>query len=382
MDFENISTDKAIVDPEPSRFSLKTFTDMGRYALFMASVLMGIWFVGRIFEAATHSTIFEPNLVYWMGLSTWILLGVFALAAAVQYIQLSTTQFRRFSVIVSWISFGLLVAAIIYAIQGYRIASMGLFATMAGLTEPAQQAIFQLFKFFPAAPMLPINLVAAKAMGSGLEIDALMPFVLSPSYIFIFFVWSLVFGALLLRMWGEKPIKIVHLGLAAAGLFIMMTVKSLSSFTNEQLIFLQAGAIVLFFVQVLLTYSSLRFAASGKNEDGEETSSIPLPPSALKVALFLLIVLPVLADIQNQFVLASDSRPIMHQLASDGSKDQAQYVAVTQISIHAGPAVGDDVVGILPKGTSVRVLDKKYGWVCIGEKKWVSSKFLSPRQMG
>ena len=374
MDFENISTDKPIVDPEPSRFSLKTFTDIGRYALFMASVLMGIWFVGRIFEAATQSTIFEPNLVYWMGLSTWILLGVFALAAAVQYIQLSTTQFSRFSVIVSWISFGLLVAAIIYAFQGYRIASMGLFAIMAGLTEPAQQAFFQLFKFFPAAPMLPINLVAAKAMGSGLEIDALMPFVLSPSYIFVFFVWSLVFGALLLRMLGEKSIKTVHLGLASAGLFIMMTVKSLSSFTDEQLVFLQAGAIVLFFVQVLLTYSSLRFAASGKN--------VPLPPSAFKVALFLLIILPVLADIQNQFVLASDSRPIMHQLASDVSKDRAQYVAVTQISIHAGPAVGDDVVGILPKGTSVRVLDKKYGWVCIGEKKWISSKFLSPRQMG
>ena len=68
-------------------------------------------------------------------------------------------------------------------------------------------------------------------------------------------------------------------------------------------------------------------------------------------------------------------------MASDVSKDRAQYVAVTQISIHAGPAVGDDVVGILPKGTSVRVLDKKYGWVCIGEKRWVSSKFLSPRQM-
>jgi hypothetical protein len=175
-------------------------------------------------------------------------------------------------------------------------------------------------------------------------------------------------------MRGEKSIKIVHLGLASAGLFIMMAVKSLSSYTDGQLVFLQAGAIVIFFVQVLLTYSSLRLSANGEN--------VPLPPSALKVAFFLLIILPVLADIQNQFVLASDSRPIVHQLASDVSKDQTQYVAVTQISIHAGPAVGDDVVGILPKGTRVRVLDKKYGWVCIGEKRWVSSKFLIPRQMG
>ena len=88
MNSDNINSEKAIVQ-EASGSALEVFTGIGRYALFMASVIMGIWFVGRIFEAATHSTIFEPNLVYWMGLSTWVLLGVFALATTIRSIQWS-----------------------------------------------------------------------------------------------------------------------------------------------------------------------------------------------------------------------------------------------------------------------------------------------------
>jgi hypothetical protein len=381
MNADHFNTEEVVVE-EASRSALEVFTDTGRYALFMASIIMGIWFVGRIFEAATHSTIFEPNLVYWMGLSTWVLLGVFALATTIRSIRDLTQASSRVTVIISWLSFGVLAAAILYATQGYRIASTGLFAIMAGIPEAAQQTFFQLFKFFPATPMLPINLAVAKAMGSGLEIDALMPLVWSPSYIFIFFVWSLVYGALLLRMRGGKFIKIIHLVLASAGLFIMMTGKSISHFTDEQLLFLQVGMVVLFFMQVLLTYSSIRTAAEDENEDSENTKPIPLPPSAIKVALFLLIILPVMADLGNQFALSSHSKQIVQELATGKSEGQGQYVTAAQISVRSGPAMGDEVVGILPKGTRVRALDKKYGWVCIGENKWISSRLLRPRQMG
>ena len=365
-----------------SRSAFDVFCDMGRYALFMASVIMGIWFVGRIFEAATHSTIFEPKLVYWMGLSTWVLLGGFALAATIRSVRDLTPESSRGTVIISWLSFGLLAAAIVYATQGYRIASMGLFAIMAGLPEAAQQALFQLFKFFPATPMLPINLAAAKAMGLSLEMEALMPLVWSPSYIFIFFVWSLVYGALLLRMWGGKFMKMIHLGLASAGLFIMMTVKSLSRFTDEQILFLHVGMVVLFFLQVLLTYSSIRTAAEGEKAETETPKPTPLPPPAIKVALFLLIILPVLADLGNQFALSSQSRRLVQELATDKSESQGHYVTAAQISIRSGPAIGDEVVGILPKGTRVRALDKKYGWVRIGQNKWISSRLLSPPRVG
>lgn len=382
MESENTDIKKRAISLDSLRAVGNTITDAGKYALFLALVLIGIWFVGRIFAAFSHNTVFEPILTYCMALSVWILLGVFVFGAAIHCAPQLIPYLRRRNVLISWVFFGLLGAAILYIIQGYRVASMGLFAIMSGLTEPARQSFFQLFKFFPVTPMLPINLVAAKAMGLGLEIDSLMPFVWRSSYILMCFVWSLVYGALLLRMQGGKFLKVVHLALSLAGLIIMMTLKSLSIFTKEQLIFLQMGVLILFFLQVLLTYSSLRVAARGKNEDMEETDPIPLPPTAFKVALFLLLILPILADLQNQFVLVSNSRPILQELASDQSKDQAQYVTVTQISIHSGPAVGDDVVGILPKGTLVHVFEKKYGWVCIGVNSWVSSKFLSPAQTG
>jgi len=259
---------------------------------------------------------------------------------------------------------------------------MGLFAIMAGLPEAAQQALFQLFKFFPATPMLPINLAAAKAMGLSLQMEALMPLVWSPSYIFIFFVWSLVYGALLLRMRGGKFMKVIHLGLASAVLFIMMTVKSLSRFTDEQILFLHVGMVVLFFLQVLLTYSSIRTAAEGEKAESETPKPTTLPPPAIKVALFLLIILPVLADLGNQFALSSQSRRLVQELATDKSESQGHYVTAAQISVRSGPAIGDEVVGILPKGTRVRALDKKYGWVRIGQNKWISSRLLSPPRVG
>ncbi len=377
-------------EPKVHKGTLRVFadklTDAGKYALFLALVLIGIWCVGRCFEALSHSTVFEANLVYWIALSIWILLGAFVVGSAILYSQLLSKHWKERNVIAGWAFFGVLIAAVVYVCEGYRVASMNLFAIMAGQTESAQQALFQLFKFFSATPMLPVNLLATETVGAGLEINFLMPFVWSPSCVFIFLVWSIVYGALLLRMPGEKTlnnVKMIHLVLSVAGLIIMMALKSMSTFTKEQLIIFHAGVIVLLVLQVLLTYSSLRFAIGVKSGDEDVGNARPLPPSAMKLVLFLLIILPILADLQNQFALSANSRSIIKELAYDKSKakGQAQCVTASRISVHSGPAVGDEVIGVLPKGTFIRVLENKHGWARIGETKWVSSKFLSPAKM-
>ena len=69
--------------------------------------------------------------------------------------------------------------------------------------------------------------------------------------------------------------------------------------------FLHAGAVAVLLLQALLTYSCIRLAATTKNEEKEEATPVVLPPSGLKYAIFLLVVLPILADLHNQFVLAS-----------------------------------------------------------------------------
>ena len=174
----------------------------------------------------------------------------------------------------------------------------------------------------------------------------------------------------------------IHLILSIALVIGMMMLKSTSTFTKEQFIFLQAGAVILFFLQILLTYSSIRVAAIGEKGDIKDDESVAIPPSGLKFALFLFILLPILADLQNQFVLASSTRPILGELAGDQSKGYAQYVTAAQISIRSGPALGDDVVGVLPNGTRVLVFEKKHGWVRIGQNRWISTKYLRPAKSG
>jgi hypothetical protein len=273
METENVDTKHRVIGFHTLKAVGNTFTNAGKYALFPALVLMGIWSVGRVFEALSHNTLFEPFVVFCMSLAVWVLLSVFLFGAAIDYVPRLIPHLKRRKVVFTWVFFGLLGAAILYLTQGYRVGSTGLFAIMAGLEEPAQQSFFQLFKFFPVTPLLPINLVAAKATGMGLEIDSLMPFVWSPPYILLFFVWSFVYGALLLRMQERKTLKVIHLALSLAGLIAMMALKSLFNLTIEQLIFLQMGALALLLFQILLTYSCFRLAARGENEDVEETKA-------------------------------------------------------------------------------------------------------------
>jgi hypothetical protein len=302
--------------------------DAGRRVLLPTLALMGIWVIGRVLEAYFHRTVFEPIFIYCISLSVWILLGVFVFGAAVDYMRQMKTHLKDYSLIISWAFFALLISFIIYYFQGFKVASIGLFSIISGLTEPAQQSFVLLFKSFPVIPLLPVNLVAAKVMGTGLEIDSLMPFVLSASFVFGFFVWSIVYGIFLLKFQGERDFKIVHLSLASAGMIIIMVIKSISSFADELLIYLQAGTAILLLLQILLTYSCLRFAAiMEKDEDAKEEQDeqdekpIPLPPSALKVAFFILLILPVLADIQSQFTSVSNGKTVLQELESNQKEE-------------------------------------------------------------
>ena len=322
MEDDNTNTKKLAFGLTALRFIGNGFADVAGYSLFVAFVMVGIWCVGRIFEAFSLNTVFEPNLVYWMALFIWVLLGVFVIGTGIKYARNMTLSDMRHGVIFSWAFFGLLLAAALYHTRGYCIASIGLLATLTGLTESAKQALFVLFKFYPATPILPVNLVAAKLTLVTMEADSLMPFAWSSSQLLGFFIWSLAYGTLLLRFRGNRFPKIVHLVSSLAGVSIIMTIKSVGALEKDQLIFLHAGAVIILFLQVLLTYSSLRNAGRKTSPDTEEIKPIPLPPSALRFALFLLLIFPILADLQNQFMLASSNRQIVQALTVEQSMNK------------------------------------------------------------
>jgi hypothetical protein len=161
------------------------------------------------------------------------------------------------------------------------------------------------------------------------------------------------------------------------------------------MIMIQAAATILIVAQVLLAYTTLREIAAGTSEHDPKTVDpfndgqpgkdqaldrrfAGLPPSAVKLALVLFLVIPLIADMSNQFLTASSSKRIYHQITMDAENQKAGFTAVTAMSIRRGPTNGDELIGILPKGSQIQVLDKQNGWVEIGENKWIQEKFIRP----
>jgi hypothetical protein len=302
---EDTHTKKSLIARKAFTSIGKRFFTVKRYSLVLACILMGIWCVGRVIEVLTGTAVFEPVLIYWMAFFIWVMLGLFVVGAAIQYTRNLGAGYKQFPVIIAWVFFGMLLAGTIYSAPGYRIATMNLFAVASGMVEPAQQSLLALFKSYPAAPVLPINVVTAKAANNALEISSLLPFVWDSAYLFGIFIWGLAYGTLLIMQRGVRVSKILHLTLSGAGVIVMMVLKVSSALTKERLVFLHAGAVAVLLWQVLLTYSCIRLAAVQKNGEAEKVTPVVLPPSGFKYAVFLLVILPILADIHNQFVLAA-----------------------------------------------------------------------------
>lgn len=390
---------KDVTIPMPAAIALKAWekverilTNTNKYAFIAAMVLVAIWLIGRVMEALYGNIVFDPTLTYWMGVSVGILLCEWVVGSGIVYAKNLWKAKRRWPAVASWMLFLAIVLGVLYNFEGFRISSQGLFATLTGSAESSNQAIFLLFKSHPVNPMIGINLVALKIRGLGPEIESLMPYVWSSSYILGFFIWSLAYGILLLLHRDKVWPKAIHVFFAAAALGVVIVLKSVAPPTKGQMVFLHAAAVTLFIFQVLLTHASLRAYAAGSEESHEKpdpfnsstnekkpeikNAFLCLPPSALKFTLFLFILFPIFADLQGQFDLAPSSLKILNEIRN--TQPHSELVAVAPISVHAGPAIGDEVIGVLPKGVHVPVVKEKFKWVNIGKNEWVDQKFLRP----
>ena len=366
----------------------------GRPLLIAIPVLLAVWCVGRVMEALHGNAVFDISLTYRFGLVVCILLAFWVIGSGIASAKvLKETQDRKIAGL-SWIFFLILALMVLLSLEGFRVSSAGLFAALAGSPDLSKQASFLLFKFHPANPMLAMNLTALKLMGAAPDVDALVPYTWSWNVLLAFFIWSFVYGILLLMRKDNVVPKSFHLFLAAFGLMVLIFLKSVSTPTADQMIMFQAAAPILLVFQVLLTYASLRAAADGVHKKATSPESVQffqpehektapknqfgLPPSAMKLALFLFLVLPILTDLQNQFTLSSSSQRIIKKISMNQAAGTLEFVTVTPVSIRSGPAIGDDIVGVLPEGTRIQVNSINFNWVNIGENKWVPEKFLRP----
>ena len=358
-----------------------------------AMVLIGIWLLGRVMEAMHGNTVFDPILTIWLSVSIFTLLTIWIIGSGIASAKNMMQGERRWRAVVSWILFLIIILSILFYFEGFRTSSSGLFGAISGSTDSTKQAVFLLFKYHPANPMLAVNLLASKLTGA-LDIESLIPYVWNSNLVFAFFIWSFGYSILLLMNKNEIWPKSIHLFFSACGLGVIILLKAMSSITNEQMVLLHTAAAMLFIFQALLTYAFLRAFAgrrveiaaesiasdsfSKEENPGDEKAMPGIPPSSLKIVLCLFIVLPILADLQTQFILAPSSAQVMNEIANGQTQAGSELITATRISVYAGPAVGNDIVGVLPEGTRVPIADKKYGWVSIGKNRWISEKFLRP----
>jgi hypothetical protein len=351
-----------------------------KYSLQLFVILSLVWLTGRIMGAASGNTIFEPQFIRWAAVAIRILLLLFLLSKITGYIKPISENYRQWPLALPWIFFAAVIIITCFAAQGYYTASSGLFSAFAEWTESMSQSLFLMSKSFKFSPMLPVNLTALIASGAKIESEYVAPFLWGYPYLLVFFVWSLLYGSLLLFFRGPRRPKVIHLIAALAGLLLLMVLKAFSMITDNVIVILHACAALMILCQILMTYSSLRAFIRDRKSAEIKDIDCCLPPRAWALFLILIIFLPILADLDNQNILSSASIRLIerNKRFQTSNKDAPQYKAATEIIVRTGPAIGENIVTVLPKGTIIYVKEEKNEWVSMGENLWISSKFLSP----
>lgn len=356
-------------------------------------VLILVWFCGRLLEAMNGNAVFDAFTAVGLGIVLCLLLILWAIGLGTRCFEGIRNAEARSFIAVSWLGFFILAALAFKAMGGIQMSAAGLLAAAAGTADPARNAAFLLMKYHPYNPMLALNLFAQIMSPSALDVAALAPFVWNWNIAFFLYVWSFAFGIAMLVRQGMALAKTLHLVAATAGLAFLLILKSKSLVTNEYMIALQAGALMILLWQLLLVYASLRQTAAGASTVNAE-NEMPfgetrktrrrklnyrgLPPSAIAMTVALFLVLPILADLNGQAQKLLYGKKLAQEIKMKPSATEKVLVAVAPVSIRSGPSLGDDILGVLPEGTRIRVHDIKFNWINMGKNNWVPEKFLRP----
>jgi hypothetical protein len=356
-------------------------------------VILFVWFSGRLLATMNGNAVFDAVAAFWLGIVLSLLLILLAIGLAMRCFESIRNAEARTFVAVSWLGFFALVALAVKAIGGIQISAAGLLAAAGGTVEPARNAVFLLMKYHPLNPMLSVNLIAQLMTPSGMDIAALAPFVWRWNILFFLYVWSFAVGIAMLIRQGMPLAKTLHFVAATGGLACLLFLKSKSLVTTEYMIAFQAGILMLLLWQMLLVYATLRQTAAiapTVNADNEmpfgETRKTPrlklnyrgLPPSAIAMALALILVIPILADLKHQAQMSHYGKKLVQEMEAVPPATEKVLVTVAPVSIRSGPSTGDDILGVLPRGARVRVRAIKFNWVNMGKNNWVPEKFLRP----
>ncbi len=356
-------------------------------------VLLLVWFSGRLLEVVNGNSVFDSFTAYWLGITMSLLIILLTIAVGIRCFEAIRNAESKKLVALSWLGLFVVVALGVSSMDGIQVATTGLLAAAADTAEPARNAVFLLMKYHSFNPMLAVNLIVQMMTPWTLDVAALAPFVWNWNILFFLYVWSFAFGIATLARQGMALAKILHLVAATAGLVLLLFLKSKSLVTTVYMIAFQTGVLVVLLWQLLLVYASLRQTAAGASKGPAENEMLlgetrktqqsklnyrGLPPSAIVLALALFLVMPILADLNRQAEDSLYGKKLAEEMEMAPSDTSKILVAVTPVSIRSGPSLGDEILGVLPEGTRIRVHAIKLNWINMGKNNWVPEKFLRP----
>ncbi len=285
-------------------------------------VVLG-WAGGRGYEIATGQALFLPLVVKAVVLGG---MGLFALFLALRLVGAAGVLRRSapWQLVATWLAVGAYCLGLAWFQNSFRIAAVGLAASLGGLEQSAGQAVYLLCKFSPASPVLPLAAVVGGCLGADIPWHAMTPFIFGPSVVGAYAWVSLGLAVLFICLpTGRGFMKLLHLlgAMAAVVLFTgllssLVSVLPSGQFTRELMVLardlpsrqpslegymtLHLALVMAVVLQALLVVAMLRSWALRK---AGEVSLAAKPPGAVRLFFLTYLVLPIVADMFNRLTL-------------------------------------------------------------------------------
>jgi hypothetical protein len=152
--------------------------------------------------------------------------------------------------------------------------------------------------------------------------------------------------------------------LLATGLILLVYLDEKRHLDSNELWVLQVAVSFLTFSGFLLLYSYVRMHADDKR----------IPSTLLWVITFY-VLLPLMSDLDNLFVLESQKRNLVARAESLPQESFYQITAIN-LNVRSGPSVQNEKISVINLGDNVTAYEHTEGWIRIGDHQWISDKFI------
>ena len=306
-------------------------TAPGARCFKLAVLLLVVWAGGRGMEIFTGQLVFRPLVVEGIALA-WLGLMLWYLFSRMVGLLRTGTQFFRPSLLLSWVGLAAFITGLVWTFTGYRMAALGLASLAGGLENSTLQAVYLIMKFSPYSPGLPLAAgLSWPVIFNAESLSLLSAVALDLSILSLYFLVSIALGVGILFLPSGRffpKLLFLTITLAAVVLFsdaarwvlsflppvveMGQAVKWIRQYmpltlSPQGAVLAHWSLLAAAWLQSLIVVACLRGVAFRKLDKPPQWL---LPPSTGKIFMMMVVVLPLLADLYNRFLLVNQNIPM------------------------------------------------------------------------